>query len=69
MEFPEFLKIINEDQCLPNVSARSWSLWKRVNNKYVYIYGKRPYKQREIASLTKMMVALIVEERLARWNI
>lgn len=57
-----------EDQSLPELSAKSWAIWRKVDDRFVYIYGRRPYKQREIASLTKMMVALLVLEKLKKWK-
>jgi D-alanyl-D-alanine carboxypeptidase len=67
--FATFLKMIVEDQSLPELSAKSWVVWKNISGKYVYIYGRRPYKHREIASLTKMMVALLILEKLKKWKI
>lgn len=38
---------------MPSVSAKSWAVYEMKQAKF--IYGKRIFKKREIASLTKMM--------------
>jgi D-alanyl-D-alanine carboxypeptidase len=38
---------------LPQVTAKSWTVYEMKAQKY--IYGKRNFKKREIASLTKTM--------------
>lgn len=67
--FESFLKLYVEDDSIPEISAKSWCLWRKEKGRYSYIYGKRPYKQREIASLTKVMTSLVVADRLQRWNL
>lgn len=58
-----------EDDSIPPISAKSWCLWRRERTgKYNYIYGKRPYKQREVASLTKIVTALVVTEKMMKWQ-
>jgi D-alanyl-D-alanine carboxypeptidase len=42
----------------PNVSAKFWAIFD--TNKQSFIYGKREYVKREVASLTKMMTAFTV---------
>lgn len=38
---------------MPSVTAKSWAVYEMKQGKL--IYGKRMFKNREIASLTKMM--------------
>ena len=62
------MKAFVVDDNIPTITAKSWCLWKKEKGRYNYIYGKRPYKQREIASLTKIMTALVVQEKLSKWG-
>lgn len=62
------MKAFVVDDNIPTITAKSWCLWKKEKGRHNYIYGKRPYKQREIASLTKIMTALVVQEKLSKWG-
>lgn len=57
-DFPYFLRLFSDNQNLPEVSAKSWCVWRKKRGKYMHYYGKRIHKVREIASLTKMITAL-----------
>ena len=57
-DFTYFLRLFSEDQSVPEISAKSWCIWKKKNNRYAYYYGKRIHKVREIASLSKMVTAM-----------
>jgi len=43
---------------VPNISAKYWAIFD--TQKQHFIYGKREYIKREVASLTKMMTAYTV---------
>jgi D-alanyl-D-alanine carboxypeptidase len=47
---------------LPQVTAKSWIVYEMKAQKY--IYGKRNFKKREIASLTKIMNLITILEIL-----
>lgn len=57
-DFGYFLQLFSDDNSVPDISAKSWCVWKKKNGRYVHYYGKRIHKVREIASLSKMMTAL-----------
>ena len=57
-DFTYFLRLFSEDQSVPDISAKSWCIWKKKGNRYSYYYGKRIHKVREIASLSKMVTAM-----------
>jgi len=59
-DFAYFLHLFSDDQSVPQISAKSWCIWKKKNNKFLHHYGKRIHKVREIASLTKMITAMTV---------
>jgi D-alanyl-D-alanine carboxypeptidase len=45
---------------MPSVSAKSWAIYEIKQKKL--IYGKRMFKKREIASLTKIMNLITILE-------
>ena len=51
---------------MPDISAKSWCVWKKKNNKHQHYYGKRIHKVREIASLSKMVTAITAFDFLNR---
>ena len=57
-DFAYFLHLFSDDQSVPEISAKSWCVWKKKNGNYMHFYGKRMHKVREIASLTKMVTAM-----------
>lgn len=65
--------MFSDDNSVPQISAKSWCIWKRkpnVNqNKFTYYYGKRIHKVREIASLSKMITAMVMMDHLNRYNL
>ena len=65
-DFTYFLRLFSEDQSVPEISAKSWCIWRRKTNRYAYYYGKRIHKVREIASLTKMVTAMAAMDFLAK---
>lgn len=67
-DFGYFLHLFSDDQSVPDISAKSWCIWKRKNGKFLYYYGKRIHKVREIASLTKMVTAMAVIDFLAKYG-
>lgn len=67
-DFAYYLQLFSEDQSVPEISAKSWCVWKKKNNKHQHYYGKRIHKVREIASLTKMVTAITAIDFLNRMN-
>lgn len=59
-DFAYYLHLISDDRSLPEISAKSWCIWKQKDDKFCYYYGKRIHKVREIASLTKMTTAMVM---------
>jgi D-alanyl-D-alanine carboxypeptidase len=57
-----------DDENIPAITAKSWCLWRKEKGRFNYVYGKRTYKQREIASLSKIMTAIVVQEKLNKWG-
>ena len=45
-DFDYFLQIFSDEQGVPDISAKSWCIWKRKNGRFVYYYGKRIHKVR-----------------------
>lgn len=45
-DFDYFLQLFSDDQSVPDISAKSWCIWKRKNGRFVYYYGKRIHKVR-----------------------
>lgn len=68
-DFAYFLHLFSDDQSLPDISAKSWCVWKKKNGKYFHYYGKRIHKVREIASLSKMITAITALDFLNKYNI
>jgi D-alanyl-D-alanine carboxypeptidase len=52
---------------LPEVSAKSWALYEMRSERL--LFGKRDYKRREMASLTKIMNLSTILDLLARYAI
>lgn len=68
-DFHHFLNIFSTDKSLPEISAKSWCIWKRGKiEKFTHYYGKRIHKVREIASLTKMITAMTAIDFLKTHN-
>lgn len=65
-DFAYFLHLFSDDQSVPEISAKSWCVWKKKGGKYVHYYGKRIHKVREIASLTKMVTAVTALDFLTK---
>ena len=61
---------------IPEITAKSWCIWRKgiisrylgANDKYIYYYGKRIHKIREVASLTKMITAMTTIDFLLRYG-
>jgi hypothetical protein len=45
-DFDYFLQIFSDDQSVPDISAKSWCIWRKKNGRFVYYYGKRIHKVR-----------------------
>lgn len=56
----DLAQVLLERTEIPEVSAKSWMLYEMKENRC--LYGKRNYKKREIASLTKMMTLITILE-------
>ena len=62
---------------IPEITAKSWCIWRKgiisrylgANDKYIYYYGKRIHKIREVASLTKMMTLLLTHKLCLKYKI
>ena len=70
-DFAYYLHLFSDNQNVPEISARSWCVWrKKANGKYMHYYGKRIHKVREIASLTKMITAMTALDFIEKykWN-
>lgn len=52
---------------MPQVSAKSWIVYEARKGRY--IHGKRIFKKREIASLTKIMNLIVVIDTLRKLQI
>ncbi len=52
---------------MPSVSAKSWAIFEMKQSKL--IYGKRMFKSREIASLTKMMNMITIIELMDEYKL
>ena len=52
---------------MPTISAKSWAVYEMKQSKF--IYGKRIFKRREIASLTKIMNFITILELLKEHNL
>ena len=61
-DFNYFLQLFSDNTNIPEITAKSWCIWKKKNNKYMYYYGKRIHKVREIASLTKIITGMTAVE-------
>lgn len=68
-DFAYFLHIFSDDQSIPQISAKSWCIWRKKNGRFAYYYGKRIHKVREIASLSKMITAMTAIDVLTRYSI
>ena len=68
-DFAYFLHLFSDDQSVPQISAKSWCIWKKKNTKFLHHYGKRIHKVREIASLTKMVTAMTVIDFLNKYQL
>jgi hypothetical protein len=68
-DFAYFLHLFSDNQNLPEITAKSWCVWRRKNGKYSHYYGKRIHKAREIASLTKMVTAITALDFLSKWQL
>ena len=67
-DFTYYLHLFSDNQHVPEISAKSWCVWRRKNGKYMHYYGKRIHKVREIASLTKMITAITAIDFLSRYQ-
>ncbi len=69
-DFAYYLHIFSDDQSVPQITAKSWCIWKRkINGKYTYYYGKRIHKIRQIASLSKMITAMVTMDHINKYNV
>lgn len=67
-DFDYFLQLFSDDHSVPEISAKSWCIWKKKNGRFAYYYGKRIHKVREIASLTKIITAMTASDFLTKHN-
>lgn len=67
-DFAYYLHLISDDRSLPEITAKSWCIWKQKDDKFSYYYGKRIHKVREIASLTKMTTAMVLIDYAHKFN-
>ena len=68
-DFNYFLQLFSDNTNIPDISAKSWCIWKKKNSKYMYYYGKRIHKVREIASLTKIITAMTAIDFLSKYKL
>ena len=45
-DFAYYLHICSNDHSIPQISAKSWCIWKLKNDKFYHYYGKRIHKVR-----------------------
>lgn len=68
-DFTYFLHIFSNDNSIPEITAKSWCIWKKnKNNRFLYYYGKRIHKVREIASLTKIATSMVTIDYLNKYD-
>ena len=59
-DFAYYLHLCSDERGVPEISAKSWCIWRQKDDKFYYYYGKRIHKVREIASLTKITTAMVL---------